>query len=703
MPEDPRQLYREEALELLSELETSLLELEEHPEDQELVGRVFRAMHTIKGSGAMFGFSEIAAFTHELETVYDQVREGRMAVDARLVNLSLAGRDQIRALLDAAFGGEPADRQNEEQIITDLNLLRREQGGNGQNQDLGEQAKPAASPDSFAAAPAPADTDGGPPGDEPGRRPEMCYRINFTPNPNLFLLGGNPLPLLDELRAMGQCRISACTDAVPLLDQIDPAASYLSWEILLTTERQQEEIRDLFIFVEDRCQLNIETLTTDNAPGENPAPTAAAHQAATSDNSKPIPATPAGEPRNIPSLSAAGTIAATIRVDAGRLDKLVNQVGELVTVQARLSRLADQEAHPELSAVAEELEMLTAELRDNTMGVRMMPIGGIFSKFRRLVRDLSQKLEKDVALTTTGEETELDKTVIEKLNDPFVHLIRNCIDHGIEMPAQRLEAGKPARGTVHISAVHSGDSVLIEISDDGAGLDCERLRRKAVERGLIAEQDTLDEQALYQLLFLPGFSTANSVSDLSGRGVGMDVVKRGIESLRGHITIASEQGRGTAVRIRLPLTLAIIESLLVRIADQPFALPLNLVEECIELQRQPAAGASQEPATPNGRPGKSRDLINVRGHLVPYIPLRRHFQISGRPPAIEQVVVTSSGNGNRIGLVVDQVIGEHQAVIKSLGPLYRQVRDVSGATILGDGSVALILDLPNLIEEGGVQ
>jgi two-component system chemotaxis sensor kinase CheA len=306
------------------------------------------------------------------------------------------------------------------------------------------------------------------------------------------------------------------------------------------------------------------------------------------------------------------------------------------------------------------------------------------------VRDLSRDLGKEVQMTTQGEETELDKTVIEKLNDPFVHLIRNSIDHGIERPEARQAAGKPRQGTVHLAAVHSGDSVLIEIKDDGRGLDREALRRKGVEQGLLGEHENPSDQEIFQLLFVPGFSTAVSVSSVSGRGVGMDVVKRNIESLRGSIDFATVPGQGTTVRIRLPLTLAIIETLLVRINDADFVLPLAAVEECIELRREAKTKS-------NGR-----NLVNVRGSLVPYIPLRERFAINGEPPEIQQIVITGGSSG-RIGLVVDHVVGEHQTVIKSLGPMHRNVRGISGATILGDGSVALIVDIPQLIEDANAE
>ncbi len=695
--DDAQNVYREEARELLAELETSLLELEENPDDRELIGRIFRAMHTIKGSGAMFGFTDIAAFTHEVETIYDLVREGKMAVSAKLVNLSLAARDQIRVMLEAADSGVPAEAAESARIIGELTALRQE-------------ASPESAP---PVRPAPADPP--PPAADGGSA--AVYRIRFKPKPDLFRSGTNPLLLLAELQELGECTVIANTERVPNIEAIDPESCFIFWDVTLTTDRGREAIRDIFIFVEDLCELSIEvaascdmseeeahkkrgeiliergdlsleTLSTQLKSQKRIGEVLVEQQIVSQDAVDAALA----EQRHVKELCGKRqkeALSASIRVDALRLDGLVNLVGELVTVQARLSQYSQQSSDPELHTIAEEVERLTGELRDNTMGIRMMPIGGIFSKFRRLVRDLSRDLGKEVAMTTAGEETELDKTVIEKLNDPFVHLIRNSIDHGIEPPEARAAKGKPRQGVVHLSAAHSGDSVLIEIKDDGAGLNREALRRKAIERGLLSEGGVISDPELYQLIFAPGFSTAASVTNVSGRGVGMDVVKRGIDALRGSISLTSEPGTGTTIRIRLPLTLAIIESLLVKIGEDGFVLPLGAVEECIELSRNGAAS------------GQGRDLINVRGHLVPYVSLRERFAIAGQPPAIEQIVITSV-NGHKVGLVVDQVVGQHQTVIKTLGPLHREVRGISGATILGDGSVALIIDIGQIIEDASL-
>ena len=384
--------------------------------------------------------------------------------------------------------------------------------------------------------------------------------------------------------------------------------------------------------------------------------------------------------------ASVGEGASSIRVASHKLDSLVNLVGELVTVQARLSQLSAQKDDTDLTLVSEEVERLVAELRDNAMGMRMLPIGTIFAKFKRLVRDLSTELGKEVNFTTSGEETELDKTVIDKLGDPLVHLIRNSIDHGIESPDARKAAGKPAEGTIRLTAEHSGAHVLISVSDDGAGLDTEAIRSRAIEKGLISPDAAMSEKDLFELILSPGFSTAKSISKVSGRGVGMDVVTSSIESFGGTVEIASVRGRGTTITLKLPLTLAIIDGLLVTISDEFFVIPLNAVVECIELSDE------------DRRHTHGRNLARVREEIVPYIPLREAFALGGGKPSIEQVVVTEVGE-RRIGFVVDKVVGQHQTVIKNMGKFLRHVDGVSGATIMGDGTVALILDINKITQQ----
>jgi two-component system chemotaxis sensor kinase CheA len=686
--------YREEAGELLAELETSLLELEERPDDIDLINRVFRAMHTIKGSGAMFGFDDIAAFTHEVETVFDMVRNGKMVVTRRLLDLTLKSRDHITALLEASASGEVINKAAGDAIIASLRQLTTQESG----------AAPACSRPDSASAPAACDSEAG----------SKTWRIRFRPHREVLMRGINPIALLDELNALGTCRIVAQFDDVPLLAEMNGEHLYMYWDIILTCDCGISAIKDVFIFVEDDCELKIEMIDWENCvdvncddPGykklgeiliERGDLSAADIQKALRLQKR------LGEllidqgivsPEKVQSALAElqhvknnreqrvappPKDTASIRVPAEKLDQLVNLVGEMVTVQAHLTQVANAARNPVFMNIAEEVERLTNELRETTLNIRMLPIGTTFSKFKRLVRDLSRELGKEIEMETFGADTELDKTVIEKLNEPLVHIIRNSIDHGIEPPAVRVAAGKPAVGTVQLGAEHSGDSVLITIRDDGAGLDREAIRAKAVEKGLIAANAELSDAEIFAQIFAPGFSMAARVTSVSGRGVGMDVVKRGIEGLRGSIAIDSRQGQGTTITLKLPLTLAIIESLLVKIGDNHFVLPLTTVEECIALTRADVAAAH------------GLNLARVRGKVTPYISLREQFGINGKRPDIEQIVIAEV-QGRNLGFLVDFVVGEHQTVIKPLGRVYQDVKGISGATILGDGSVALILDL----------
>ncbi len=688
--------YREEAIELLAELESSLLELEETPDDKDLISRVFRAMHTIKGSGAMFGFDAIARFTHEVETVFDLVRNGKMAVTKELLSLTLQSRDYISALLDASSGLGEVDQARGEEIIAGLRRL--EQGGR------------AAQP----AAPPPADREPPPSGGQPVAEKSVTWRIRFEPNRELLLCGSKPLSLINELRDLGTCQVIAHYDKIPALDGLVPEHCYLYWDIVLTTSRGEAAIRDVFIFVEDDCRISVKLIddpSRDQEPnrlgeilvdrGDLAPETLQTVLAQQKPLGELLVASGAVSPEKVQSAlveqqqvkavrqeRGAPEGAASIRVPAEKLDQLVNLVGEMVTVQARLSQVAGMTGDPRFVSIAEEVERLTNELRNTALNIRMLPIGSTFSKFKRLVRDLSLELGKEIDMETFGADTELDKTVIEKLNDPLVHIIRNSIDHGIETPDKRLAAGKPRVGTIRLGAEHAGDSVLITIHDDGAGINREAIHKKAIELGMVSPSLELSDQEVFGYIFAPGFSMAAKVTSVSGRGVGMDVVKRGIEGLRGTIVVDSSLGSGTTITLKIPLTLAIIESLLVKIGDSHFVLPLTSVEECVELSREDVEKAH------------GRNVANVRGHLTPYINLRQQFGITGERPDIEQIVIVGV-KGGRVGFVVDCVVGEHQTVIKPLGALYHDVVGISGATILGDGSVALILapgDLAELAE-----
>lgn len=695
-PEINKSIFKEEAYELLTELETSLMELEEQPDNQDLIGRVFRAMHTIKGSGSMFGFENIASFTHDVETAFDLVRTGKISVSKDLIDVTLRARDQIRIMLDEDDADSDAQATERLSILSTLRQIV-----------AASEASAPASEDSSVA-------------DSMQKvLPELSgeettYRIRFRPPSDIFLRGVDPLTLVDDVRALGFSTVVAQTDRIAFLDEFDPEQCLTYWDIVLTTDKGINAIRDIFIFVEDDAEVRIEAIRTPHFDDAAESKKIGEILIERGDLSEAELHAVLGQTKKIgEKLIESGKVSpdqisaalaeqqhvreiqekkqtkestSSIRVASEKLDLLVNLIGELVTVQAHLTQTAGQVNDSTLLSIAEEVERLTAELRDNTMNIRMLPIGSTFSKFKRLVRDLSHDLGKEIEMETEGAETELDKTVIEKLSDPLVHIIRNSIDHGIELPAVRIAAGKTRQGTIKLSAFHSGANVVVQIRDDGKGLEKDAIRAKAIERGLIAHDAELADRELFALILQPGFSTAKKLTSVSGRGVGMDVVKQAIEALRGTIEIASEQGKGSVMTLRLPLTLAIIDGLLVQLGADYFVFPLSSVKECIEL-------SAEEVANTHGR-----HLVNVRNHLISYIDLRERFIISGERPSIQQVVIAEI-DGTPMGFVVDAVVGQHQTVIKSLGSFYRNVRGLSGATILGDGSVALILDLPILLAD----
>jgi two-component system chemotaxis sensor kinase CheA len=659
---DPIQTFLLEAGDLLGQIEETALDLEQRPGDDEAVNRMFRAFHTLKGSGAMFGFDAVAAFTHHIETALDRVREGTLAVDRPLLALILAARDQIQILLD-----DPAN----------LSV-------GGECQRIVAQLKAISGIDSadVPAIPAPK------PPVETGVA--ATWRIVFRPPPGIAASGLDPVSLLDELRSLGHCEVEGDLGAVPALEQLQAEQCHLAWRIALTTDRGLNAIRDVFIFVEDQSQLAIEPVDAGHPARPDAVASAGADLMAPAvfapkaEPAKTAPAANSGPPRKPAAREA------TVRVPSTKLDRLVDLVGELVMNQSRLTQVSARIDDTQLAAPVEAIERLVAELRDSVLGIRMMPIGSTFSRFKRLVHDLSHELGKEIDLVTEGAETELDKTVLDQLGDPLVHLIRNCIDHAIGPPDERAGHGKPRRGTIRLAATHAGSHVVIAIQDDGRGLNAGAIRAKAVEKGLISAEAALSEKEIFNLIFLPGFSTAKQITSVSGRGVGMDVVKKQIDALRGGIQLASQPGVGTIVSLTLPLTLAIIDGLLVELDGDQFILPMSAVTETVELHRAERARKNQ------------RNVVVVRGELIPYLRLRELFALGGEEPAIEKVVIARH-EGHRIGLVVDRVLGSHQTVIRPLGRFYRHIEVCSGSTIIGDGRVALILDVAGLVHHAEKQ
>ena len=639
-------VFQVEARDNLELIEQGLLDLLERPEDRNLVDAVFRGLHTLKGSGSMFGFDALASFTHHCETAFDRVRKGEVAATTDLVSAVLAARDHMRGLMEDPSGDHGAAG---DALLVDL-----------------ENAVRAA--DGAAACVAP---------------PALqTWRIRFDLPANAFRNGANPAALLAELRDLGEARIVADLSRVPPLNEIDPTDHHLAWEVVLTSNQGREAIEDVFIFVMDDMNLEIEALDDEAAIEMVSAPEEVAVLA-------PVAVAAVVDEPEVATVRAVKA-AESVRVPADRLDELMDRVGELVIAQSRLSQIADSGSDTALRAVSEEIARLSGELRDTMMVLRMVPVATLFGRFRRLVHDLARETGKAIDLSTDGETTEIDKTVIERLADPLVHLIRNAADHGLETAEDRSAAGKPATGRIRLSAHQSGGEVVISIRDDGRGIDRERVRAKAESQGLVEPGAVLSDHDLLQMIFHPGFSTAAAVTNLSGRGVGMDVVKRTIEELRGSIDIASKPGEGSEVSLRIPLTLAIIDGLLVRVGQGRYVIPLGAVEECLELSLD------------EDMRSRGRSFISLRNSLVPYLRLREMFE-TGTPPELHQKVVVVSTGTERIGLVVDQIIGDHQTVIKSMSKLHSGLPTFSGATILGDGGVALILDVGHLVAKGQQQ
>jgi two-component system chemotaxis sensor kinase CheA len=534
---NPVATYLQEAEELLAAIEQSALSLGEGGGAEE-INQLFRAFHTIKGSGAMFGFDGIASFTHHVESMLDKVRSGALAASPRLVDLVLKAVDHIRELLAGSTGDGPPPPPNENLIAA-----------------IEEFANGGSVPGSGIATEAAAPADAVPAG-------EQSWRIQFRPSPTLFACGGNPIALFRELRKLGACEVTAHTEDLPVLDAMTPDRCYFRWTLTLRTGATENDIRDVFIFVEDDSKLEIQRVSAEPQPG------------AGGPEEGPRPAPTAGS-----ALACVKSKESTVRVPSERLDRLVNLVGELVINHSRLAQAALRHDVPELSNPIQELERLVAELRDDVLGIRLLPIGTLFSRFTRLVHDLSAQLGKEADLVTAGAETELDKSILDQLGEPLVHCLRNCLDHAVEPPEERIAKGKPRRATIRLSADHVGSHVVISVEDDGRGIDREAVRAKAIEKQLIAHDAVLSDKEISNLILLPGFSTARAVTGVSGRGVGMDAIKRQIDLLRGSLSLASEPGKGTRISMALPLTLAIIDGLLVEIGPDRFILPMADVTE----------------------------------------------------------------------------------------------------------------------------
>lgn len=645
-----KQTYITECFELLSDMESLLLELDVDSADTEQLNAIFRCAHSIKGGAGAFGLSYIVNFTHVLEALLDSMRDGVVKPTKEAVDILLNSVDVVAQMVRIA----QEDSIPPEGMGDDLLECLKKLAENTNSKALSDIKNPASTDNK----------------EKEKNNTERNWQINFAPHETLLTTGNEPLLILRELARLGKSEVTAFIHKIPVLCELNPTNCYMGWAIRLKSSCLEEDIREVFEFVADHCDLSIE-IVADEAEEE----TEKIYEIQKS-NLKILPADDTGR----------GGQTTSIRVDLDKVDKLVNMVGELVITEAMLKaqtrNFMDGQFHDLIRGIG-ELSQHTRELQEAVMSVRMQPVKSIFSRMPRIVRDISAQLGKEIRLVTSGENTEVDKTVIEQLGDPLTHMIRNSADHGIEKPDIRISAGKPAEGTIHLSAEHRGGRIIIEIKDDGAGINRGKVFNKAKEKGLIAYDANLSSEECDELIFLPGFSTAETVSNISGRGVGMDVVRRNIQNLGGTVKVTSFEGKGSLFMVSLPLTLAILDGMIVRVGSENYIIPIaNIIET---LRPKPEHVKKVE---------GHNDVINVRGEFVPVVYLYQIFNIKDSEKDLSKALIVLVETGQKkMGLVVDELIGQQQVVIKSLESNSDPVAGVSGATILGDGRVSLILDI----------
>lgn len=676
--ENLHNIYLEEAEDLFGKIEESLLLLEKSPDDSSLIAEVFRSMHTLKGSSSMYGSTKVADFVHNLETIYDRVRSHETELTLSIIEATFKSLDHLKKIVQAPDIPDPIDAKYHEKLTAEILGLLDEHEAQGAVSKKEEDHK------------------------------KSTYFVSFKPSKDIFSDGTNPLLLVDELKDLGSSRVYTTFDKGLSSKGFDPKKCYTSWDVILVTEEDENPIMDVFIFVEENSKISIDKLSegdllaipefTSQLPSnelnakapnlkqlkkiaDSIPPEALErhevmevdHEASKDDSTDKIQRSPNAEE----SITS-------IRVSADKLDELMNQVSELVTTQASLSLYAENNFDPILNAIADNVEKLSRQLRDIAFEMTLIQISNLFRRFNRVTRDISTQLGKSVKFVTEGGETELDKKIIDSLADPLMHLIRNSLDHGIESREERIKLGKPEKGTIKLSSYYSGAKVYIQIEDDGRGIDAQKIKAKAIENRLISKDDNLSEKEIFDLIFVPGFSLAKSVTDISGRGVGMDVVKKNILDIRGDITVESKIGKGTKVILSLPLTLSVIDGLLVKVEETAFIVPLGDIKKCFEINRNELSNDFNE-------------LITLEEDKIPYLDLRKEFLIKDEDPPEKASIILLENEESRIAVCVDSIVGEYQAVLKPVGKYYRNQEFVSGATILGDGTIALVLDAYKII------
>ncbi len=668
-----KQTFIEESLEGLDIMESTLLNLDVGEADLEAINTIFRAAHSIKGGSGTFGFNDIASFTHVLETLLDQTRAGERDVTTPAIELLLASVDCLREMINALQDeGATYDEEQVASVQEKLEIML-----NGDKESSTENTAEAGSTAT----------------DENSPTTASGWLIKFAPHPDMLRTGNDPVLMFRELEGLGSLEVSVDTEALPNFESLLAEDAYLSWEVRLTADVAKGQIEEIFSWVDDECELEITALTSESTVAEEehvvePEPQAVNTDVKTTPEKKAAPAAT----KKVAKKRSTSTEATSIRVGTDKVDALINLVGELVITQSMLSQLGEEFDMSKIEKLRNglaQLERNTREMQENVLRIRMLPISFSFNRFPRLVHDLTQKMGKKVDLKMSGEQTELDKTVMEKIGDPLVHLVRNALDHGIESPEERIAAGKDPVGTLLLNAYHKGGNIIIEISDDGAGINKQRVLEKAVENGIINSPDDISDDAqVFDLIFAAGFSTADVVSDVSGRGVGMDVVKKNIKALGGGIEITSQEGKGSTFSIRLPLTLAILDGQLVRVGEEVYIIPLISIVESLQIDKKAV----------NRLAGRS-EVYRLRDDYISIIRLYNLF--GAKPDSVDLekgLLVVVEGDGQKVGLFVDDLLGQQQVVIKSLESNFKQVEGVSGATILGDGTVALIMDIGGLID-----
>jgi two-component system chemotaxis sensor kinase CheA len=691
------QVFFEECFEGLESMESGLLNLDTGAIDSEVINTIFRGAHSIKGGSGTFGFTDVADFTHIMETLLDEMRDGRRQVTQPAIDVLLGSVDCLRTMLTSIQAEESVDSAAVEKYKTALEI-----------ELTGSASEPSTTTPTAATQPAHDSAEAVVVVADEDMVKEKGWKIGFCPYLDLLKTGNDPVRMFRELAELGEYSVSVNTNDIPPFSKLDPEECNLSWALEVIGDIPEGEIREIFNWVEGDCELDIQSFTKKTAkpaseakitePEAPPPPVQEIEQpkpepiAAKAVDSPSPPKPQVSQADNDPSKASAKSAASnSIRVDTTKIDTLINMVGEVVITQSMLSLIGENFTMDKLAQLKRGLAQLERHIRDmqqSVMNIRMVPISFVFSRFPRLVHDISTKLGKKIELKLVGESTEVDKAVVELISDPLVHLIRNSLDHGIEMPAERIAAGKPETGTIELNAYHRGGHIVIEIIDNGRGLNKAKLIAKAVEKGLLDENAVLGDKQAFELIFMPGFSTAESITDISGRGVGMDVVRRNIQSLGGNIEIISELGKGTTISIHLPLTLAIIDGQSVAVGDEIYIVPLVSIKESINITENML----------NKIAGRG-ETYRLRNQYIPIIRMHEIFNVQPTDKANtgEGVIVVVERQGVLCGLFVDELLGPQQVVVKSLETNYRRVQGVSGATILGDGSVALILDIPGLV------